>query len=199
MLWYNVELSKFHRLFYPQVPVVLTVESGGRIGGMPAIWCMPISFSPPMVGVSVNPEHDTYRKIVDARAFAVNWLDFSFAEKVARLGERSGKKYPDKLAAVNFTTRRGMKTTLPIIQEASAALECVVHDSHRTGTHELIIGEVLAAQASAGFGDYWDFEKYNPLLYAGTVEGRRKSWFFISGRGERSLIPFAAQTEQSSP
>lgn len=194
MLWYDVELSKFHRLFYPQIPVVVTVEFAGRIGGMPAIWCMPLSFSPPMVGVAVNPEHDTYGKIVGARAFAVNWLDFSFAEKVARLGETSGKEYPDKLAAVGLTTRRGVRTTLPIIQEASAALECVVRDSHRTGTHELIIGEVLAAQASAGFRDYWDFGRYDPLLYAGTVEGPRKSWFFLSAKGERSLIPLATQT-----
>jgi flavin reductase (DIM6/NTAB) family NADH-FMN oxidoreductase RutF len=59
MTWKDVDPAKVHRLFYPQVPVVVTVEHTRRIGAMPAIWCMPLSFNPPLIEVSVAPEHET--------------------------------------------------------------------------------------------------------------------------------------------
>jgi flavin reductase (DIM6/NTAB) family NADH-FMN oxidoreductase RutF len=45
-MWKEIDRAKVHRLFYPQVPVAVTAEFEGRIGGMPAIWCMPLSFTP---------------------------------------------------------------------------------------------------------------------------------------------------------
>jgi flavin reductase (DIM6/NTAB) family NADH-FMN oxidoreductase RutF len=39
---------------------------------MPAIWRMPLSFNPPLIGIALAPEHETYGMIVKARAFAVN-------------------------------------------------------------------------------------------------------------------------------
>src|SRR3989304_1224010 len=189
MDWRNVDEAKVHRLFYPQVPVVITAEFQGRIGGMPAIWCMPLSFSPALIGVAMLPEHETYRMILGAQTFGINWVNFSHAGKVGELGETSAKEHLNKLSAVGFTTRRGPKTSQPLIQEASAALECRLRDKYRSGTHELLVGEVLSAYASSDFGDYWDFSKYNPLLYAGTVDGKRKSWVFMSGRGEFASFP----------
>ncbi len=194
MTWKEVDPAKIHRIFYPQVPVVVTVEFEGRIGGMTAIWCMPLSFNPPMIGVAIAPEHETYRMIMGAGAFGMNWLDFSYAEKVGEIGETSAKEYRNKLSAVGFTTIKGKKTSQPLIQEASAVLECKLRERHRTGTHELVVGEVAAASADDAFDDYWDFSRYNPLLYAGTVNGKGKSWLFKSGRGETARIPLKHQT-----
>lgn len=188
MSWKEVDPSKVHRLFYPQVPILITAEFGGRIGGMPAIWCMPLSFNPPLVGVAVGPEHETHRIITSAGAFALNWLNFSFARQVGELGETSAKEYKDKLSAVGFATVKGSKTGQPLIQEASACLECRLREKHVMGTHELLVGEVLAASANSDFDDYWDFSKYNPLLYAGTIDGKGKSWVFKSTRGETVRI-----------
>jgi flavin reductase (DIM6/NTAB) family NADH-FMN oxidoreductase RutF len=188
MLRKDVDPAKIHRLFYPQVPVIITAEHGGLIGGMPAIWCMPLSFKPPLVGVAVAPEHETYRIITGARAFGMNWLNFSYAAQVGELGETSAKDVKNKLAAAGFTVTKGEKTSQPLIQEASAVLECQLSETHHTGTHELLIGEVVGAFASDGFHDYWDFSKYNPLLYAGTVNGKGKSWVFKSIRGESAEV-----------
>ncbi len=194
MKWNSVDPAKIHRLFYPQVPIIVTVEFQDRVGGMPAIWCMPLSFSPVLVGVALAPEHETYRMIVDAQAFGLNWVQFPDAKKVGELGETSASEYADKLSAVSFTTVKGEKTSQPLIQEASATLECRLHEKHLTGTHELVIGKVVAAYATEDFSDYWDFTKYNPLLYAGTVNGKEKSWMFMSGRAEISRIPLKHQT-----
>jgi flavin reductase (DIM6/NTAB) family NADH-FMN oxidoreductase RutF len=180
MNWNRVDPAKVHRLFYPQVPVIVTVERKGRVGAMPAIWCMPLSFKPPLIGLAIAPEHETYNMILETRAFAVNWLDYSYADQVGELGEISGKEYGEKLAAVGLTAVKDRENSQPLIQEASAVLECRTLERYRTGTHELIIAEVLSAYAADSFSNYWDFSQYNPLLYSGTVMNGKKSWIFMS-------------------
>jgi len=183
MAWKDVNTAKVHRLFYPQAPVIVTVERTARIGAMPAIWCMPLSFNPLLIGVSVAPEHETYKMILEAQAFGINWLEYSYAKQVGELGETSGRECVNKLSSVALTTIKGSKTSQPLIQEASAALECRLRERVRTGTHELIVGEIAGAYASENFGEYWDFSKYDPLFYAGTTSERVKSWVFMSCRG----------------
>ncbi len=193
MSWKSIDPARVHRLFYPQVPVVITAEFEERVGGMPAIWCMPLSFNPPLVGVAVASEHETYKMIAGAQAFGLSWLNFSYAQQVAELGETSAKEYRNKLSAVGFTTTKGSKTSQPLIREASAVLECRLRENHRTGTHELLVGEVASASANDSFGDYWDFSKYNPLLYAGTVVRKGKAWTFKSLRAETVEVPLKHQ------
>lgn len=193
MNWKDVDPGRVHRLFYPQVPVVITVEADNRVGGMAAIWCTPLSFTPPLVGLGVAPEHETYKMIVKAQKFGVNWLNFSYAEKVGELGEISGKHSENKLSMVGFTTIKGPSTLQPLVAEASAVLECILRERHPTGTHELIIGEVVRAAACNWFKDYWDFSKYNPLLYAGTINADKKSWVFMSHSGKSVNVPLRHQ------
>lgn len=194
MSWKDVDLQKMHRLFYPQVPVVVTVGLENHVGGMPAIWCMPLSFSPPLVGLGIAPEHETYKMILGARAFGVNWLSLSYAAKVCELGEISGGAYENKLSEVGFTTIKGKRTSQPLLREASAILECELRERHRTGTHELMIGEVVRAAANNWFENYWDFARYDPLLYAGTTSGNLRNWTFISHRGKNVNVALKNQT-----
>jgi flavin reductase (DIM6/NTAB) family NADH-FMN oxidoreductase RutF len=189
MPWKDVGLARFHRLFYPQVPVVITSEFDGRVGGMPAIWCMPLSFNPPLAGVAIAPEHETYGIINGARAFGINWLGFSHARRIGELGQTSAKAYANKLPAAGFKTIKGKRTSQPLIQEASAAMECRLNETHRTGTHELVIGEVVNAMANSDFADYWNLSRYNPPLYVGTVNGKQKNWVFRSLRGKSVEVP----------
>jgi flavin reductase (DIM6/NTAB) family NADH-FMN oxidoreductase RutF len=194
MNWNRVDSAKIHRLFYPQVPVIVTVESKEHVGAMPAIWCMPLSFKPPLIGIAIAPEHETYKMILETQAFAVNWLDYSHADQVCELGETSGKEYAEKLAAVGLRAVKCKENSQPLIQEASAVLECLIRERHRTGTHELIIAEVVGAYAADYFSDYWDFSHYNPLLYSGTAENGEKSWIFRSARGAIKRVPLKHQS-----
>jgi flavin reductase (DIM6/NTAB) family NADH-FMN oxidoreductase RutF len=191
--WKDVEPAKIHRLFYPQVPVVITAEFQGHIGGMPAIWCMSLSFNPPLVGVAIAPEHATYEMLIGAQAFGVNWLNFSFAKQVGELGEESGEGVRDKLSAVGLSFVKGSLTGQPMIRDAEGILECRLHERHRIGTHELVVGEVVAASATENFTEYWDFSKYKPILYAGTEDIGRKCWVFRSGIGEKTVVPLKHQ------
>jgi len=189
MSWKKVNPARIHRLFYPQVPVVITVGFNGRIGGMPAIWHTPLSFKPPLVGVAIAPEHTTHEIVMRARAFGMNWLDFSYAKQVGELGDLSGKDFVNKLAAVGFTVTKGKAAGQPLISEASAVLECRYSNRYRVGTHEFLVGRVVAARANSTFKEYWNLALYNPLLYAGTENRNGKSWIFKSLRGETITIP----------
>ena len=60
--------------------------------------------------------------ILDTQAFAINWLEYSYAKQVGELGETSGRECVNKLSSVALTTIKGSKTSQPLIQEASAAL-----------------------------------------------------------------------------
>lgn len=160
---------------------------------MAAIWCTPLSFKPPLIGVAVAPGHETYRIINQAKAFAINLVDFHFAKQVAELGETSSKRLKDKLSAVGFSFMKGKANDQPLLRDAEATLECRLFRRHRTGTHDLIIGEVVAAFAKGSFRDYWDFSRYNPLLYAGTEDAKGKCWVFRSGSGEKISVPLKNQ------
>jgi flavin reductase (DIM6/NTAB) family NADH-FMN oxidoreductase RutF len=172
---------------------VITTEFEGDIGGMPAIWCMPLSFNPPLVGVAIAPEHATYKILIGAQAFGVNWLNFSFAKQMGELGETSAKVVRDKLSTAGLEIVRGNLTGQPLIRDAEGVLECRLHERHRIGTHELVVGEVVAASATESFTEYWDFSKYNPILYAGTVNIGEKCWAFRSGIGEKRVVPLKHQ------
>ena len=74
-----------------------------------------------------------------------------------------------KLSAVRFTSIKGRKTAQPLIKEVAAAIECRLKELLRTGTHELIVGEVDGNYAVEHFKEYWNFSKYEPLLYGGTT------------------------------
>jgi flavin reductase (DIM6/NTAB) family NADH-FMN oxidoreductase RutF len=80
-----------------------------------------------------------------------------------------------------------------MIRDAEGVLECRLHERHRIGTHELIVGEVVAASATENFTEYWDFSKYKPILYAGTEDVGRKCWVFRSGIGEKTIVPLKHQ------
>jgi hypothetical protein len=43
--------------------------------------------------------------------------------------------------------------------------------------------------ANSDFVDYWNFSRYNPLLYVGTVNGKERSWVFRSVLGKPVEVP----------
>jgi len=116
---------------------------------------------------SSSPSHATYKTIIEAGQFSVSWLDRSFAKAVTELGKRTGAGSADKLRAVGLHHRLGKSLDVPVIEEASATLECRFASSQRLGDHNLVIGEVEQAEATDDFDDYWTFSEYRPILYAG--------------------------------
>ena len=167
----KVEPSLIHRLFYPQVPAILSAMVGKRVSAMPVVSYTSVSDSPPMVAVSSVPSHYTCRLVLDAGCFSLCILDRDHAGAIARLASVSGAKVEDKLADAGLEYSRGEKLKVPVILNSAATLECSLAAKRKFGDHLLLVGEVKSARATDAFDGFWDFARYRPLLYTGWREG----------------------------
>ncbi len=167
----NVDSSKVHRLFYPQVPLVLAASLRGRTSAMPVVSYASLSDSPPLVGVACSPFAFTYKLCAKSGAFTLSVLDRSSLRAVEELAKVSGAKVKDKLAAVGLSHSPGSRVSSPVLGKSVATIECTVVSKRKVGDHVLLIGRVESCIANDDFADFWTFRKYKPILYAGWRDG----------------------------
>ena len=167
----NVNLSLIHRLFYPQVPLVMSVQYRGRVSAMPVVSYASVSDSPPMVAVACNPEGFTCKLAQKAGSFSLTLLGRDSIAAFARLATASGSKTRDKLADAGLRHGVGEKLRVPVIEGAFATLECRLTSAKKTGDHLLLVARVAAGRSTGAFTDFWDYSLYRPLLYTGWKDG----------------------------
>lgn len=167
----KVDPSLIHRLFYPQVPLVMAAQYRGRVSAMPVVSYASVSDSPPMVVVACNPEGFTCKLAQKAGSFSLSLLDRGLIDAFARLATVSGAAVKDKLADAGLAHVAGQKLKVPAIRDAAATLECRLVAKKRTGDHLLLVSKVEAAYSGGAFTDFWDYSAYKPLLYAGWRDG----------------------------
>jgi len=167
----EVPSSLVHRLFYPQVPLVLAAQSGKRFSAMPVVSYASVSDTPPLVAVSCNPKGFTCKLAMKARAFSLSVLDADRVRSVSSLASTSGAKTDDKLRAAGLAHSPGRSLKVPCIDGAEATLELTLNSHRRLGDHTLLVGKVEAAYSSRAFDGYWDFRQYTPMLYTGWKDG----------------------------
>jgi flavin reductase (DIM6/NTAB) family NADH-FMN oxidoreductase RutF len=167
----KVEPSLIHRLFYPQVPLVLAAQYRGRVSAMPVVSYLSTSDSPPLIGVACKPEGFTCKLALKARSFSLSLLDRGHAGEMSRLATVSGARVKDKLSEVGLSHSPGKAAKVPVLKEAVATIECRLRSSPKSGDHVILIGRAVAAYASEAFTDSWDYGKYKPMLYTGWKGG----------------------------
>ena len=167
----KVDPSLIHRLFYPQIPLVMAAQHGGRVSAMPVVSYLSVSDDPPMVGVACTPRGFTCKLALKARAFSLSILDREHAGAVSGLATVSGAQVKDKLSEVGLPHAPGTRAKVPVPKDALAALECRLKSSETHGDHLLLVAMVEVAYASAAFTDSWDYAKYRPIFYTGWKEG----------------------------
>ncbi len=167
----KVNPSLIHRLFYPQVPLVMASQYRGRVSAMPVVSYTSVSDTPPMVAVACNPEGFTCKLARKSGSFSLTLLDRGGLRALERLATVSGAKVKDKLADAGLKHVGGMELKVPVVRGSLATLECRLWSAKRIGDHLLLIGEVRAARSSGAFTDFWDFSCYRPILYTGWKDG----------------------------
>lgn len=163
----KVDYSLIHRLFYPQVPLVMSAQYGGRVSAMPVVSYASVSDKPPMVAVACTPGGFTCELAQKAGSFSLCILDRREMDAFARLATVSGTRVRDKLTDAGLVHTVGTKLKVPVVRRAFATLECKLRSMWRTGDHMLLLAEVCAAYSTRAFVDFWDYTKYRPLLYTG--------------------------------
>jgi flavin reductase (DIM6/NTAB) family NADH-FMN oxidoreductase RutF len=170
-----VDPSKVYRLLYPAVPAILSCNDRGLVYAMPVVSIISLSNNPPLVGVASSPQHSTHQAIASVKSFSLCWVDASLVRSLEVLGT-TPRVGADKLQSAGLKHARGRVLDVPIVEGAVAAVECSLYARQALGDHELLVGKVQDARASEDFQEYWRFQSYNPVLYAGIQEGALKTY-----------------------
>lgn len=119
---------------------VVTAVAGRRAYGTTATAVSSVSAAPPSLLVCMSRDSATRRAIAASNGFALSLLSHDQAE----LARRFAVKGDDKFDGVATELGRA----LPVLRDATAQIECRVLDTVASGTHDILIGEVLWAAVS---------------------------------------------------
>lgn len=140
---------------------VIGVSDGEKTNAFTAAWVMQVSFNPPLLAISINPEHYSYRLMQAGGVCTVNVLgqdQYSLAEHFGRPGLK------DKMAGFAWQKDR---TGAPILSSSLAYFDCQVSHYADAGDHKIAVCRVLAAAR---------LNEGKPLLYreTGDMDGSRE-------------------------
>lgn len=117
---------------------VIGVAGGAARNAFTAAWVMQASFDPPLLALSINPRHSSYRLLKARGAFSVNVLKRGQTDLAGHFGQPASV---DKLASVAW--RPGAKTGTPLLDDALAWFECRVEGDYPAGDHVVVVGRVV--------------------------------------------------------
>ena len=122
----------------------ITSRAGEEVNTMVANWLTQVSFEPRLISLGLQRTSHTHSLVEEGRVFAVNLF---LREDVEALKPftKSRAKNPDKMSEASYTP--APETGCPVLEGAAGVLECrVVKIVETGGDHDLVVGEVIAAQ-----------------------------------------------------
>ncbi len=121
---------------------VLTADDGkGNVGAATVNWVTQGSFGPPLVVVGVKGDSGAHTVVKGTGKFTLNMLGKD--QKGAAFTFFKPAKVEDgKLSGMAF---HAGKNGAPILDDAIAAIECVVKEIVSLGDHDIVVGEVTEA------------------------------------------------------
>ena len=133
---------------------VIGVSDGPRQNAFTAAWVMQVSFTPPLLAISINPHSYSYQLLQAGGVCTVNVL----GRDQYALAEHFGRSAPDKMAGFQW---QQAQTGAPVLSDSLAYFDCQVSHYTDAGDHKIAICKVIAA-AKLNDG--------KPLLYNETGE-----------------------------
>jgi flavin reductase (DIM6/NTAB) family NADH-FMN oxidoreductase RutF len=116
---------------------VIGVSAMGRKNAFTAAWVMQASFDPPMLALSINPDHSSYVLLKAGGCFTVNVLGKEKRDLALHFGT---PRRENKLDSVNW---HAPGCGAPILDAALAWFECGVAGELASGDHVLVLGKVI--------------------------------------------------------
>ncbi len=139
----ELEVEAFSKLLVRPVVVVTTVSESGIPNAAPFSLNTPVSFDPPLYGISCDPTHDTWQNIQENGDFVVNIVGKDFGDLMHVL--ETDYPYGDnEIEHAGLTAEKAEKVKPPRIKEAKAWIECKQETNIVLGNHIWIVGRVVA-------------------------------------------------------
>lgn len=136
----NAKKTALRRIVYGLY--ALGVRDGEEEHAMTVNWVTQVSFEPPMIAVAIERESHSLPLVQRARAFALSIFPTGARQLAGKLG-RSSANVPNKLEGVAH--HPAPVTGSPVLDEATAWLDCRVVFDHPAGDHVVAIAEVVEA------------------------------------------------------
>jgi flavin reductase (DIM6/NTAB) family NADH-FMN oxidoreductase RutF len=118
---------------------IIGVADSDRRNAFTASSIMQVSFSPLLLAISINPDHESYHLLSGGRVFAISVLRAQQRALAEHFGTQSGRAV-DKLASISW---RPGKTGAPLLVDALAHFDCQVVNDIEAGDHRLVVGRVI--------------------------------------------------------
>ncbi len=161
-------MSKATSLISPRLTVLVnTIDEKGKLNSSPYSWVFPLSFTPPLVGVSIGKNKQSLLNAQRNREFVICVVSPDFGQKAVDCEQKHGPG--DELwRKQGLHSVKSEKVSVPRIRESRAILECKATEFLEFGgDHVILVGEVVHAQAES------TLQEIDPMLH-GSGEKFRK-------------------------
>jgi flavin reductase (DIM6/NTAB) family NADH-FMN oxidoreductase RutF len=116
---------------------IVAVSDGVHHNAFTAAWVMQVSFDPPLLAISINPEHYSYTLLQTGGVCTVNVL----GQHQMNVAEHFGRSNPDKMSGFNW--QQGLSTA-PVLADSLAYFDCQVSHYTDAGDHKIVVCQVIA-------------------------------------------------------
>ncbi|MFH1808900.1 MAG: flavin reductase family protein [Pseudomonadota bacterium] len=165
-----VPLERAYRLINPGPLLLISTHDGERANVCTIAWNMPLSRSPALVLLAMDPGHKTHSNILRTGVLGINVPTADQVELVRYFGSCSGHDV-DKVAERGLGLYEGGAIAgLPLLRDAAAWLECRRTEATGLADHDLVLAQVVAAWARPGVLDAegcWNSARFPTLHHAG--------------------------------
>ena len=146
------------RMLAPGPLALVTTMYRDQPNVMTAAWMQPLSLSPLLLTIAVQPSRLTHEFMSKTEIFALNFPTIDLLSSVHLCGMISGHE-KDKFEATKLTPELGVATEAPLIAECVAHIECEVRDRVSVGDHDLFVAMPLRVTADEeAFDGIWRVE-----------------------------------------
>ncbi|MRR59122.1 MAG: flavin reductase family protein [Deltaproteobacteria bacterium] len=153
---------------FPTPTAMVSCASGDGVPNIITIaWVGVVCSEPPVVSVSIRPGRYSHGLIKKSGEFVVNIPREGQLRELDFCGIASGREV-DKFKELGLTPVPGNEVAAPLILECPVNLECRVIDVKSLGTHDLFLGEIVAAHMDEEVMNdkgTIDIAKLSPIAY----------------------------------
>ncbi len=128
------------------VAIVTTDGAAGRHGATVSSFCS-VSADPPSLLACLRADSRIARAVSGNGEFCVNVLEHSAHELAERFAGRADRQLADRFTQVAIVTGAGRPA---VLAAATAAFCCRLVDTLASGSHLVVIGEVVEVRAAGG-------------------------------------------------
>jgi flavin reductase (DIM6/NTAB) family NADH-FMN oxidoreductase RutF len=142
-------LKKVYTLLGCGPVIMVSTRFKGKPNVMTVAWHTMIDFDPPVVGVVIGEQSQTFEVLKATKECVINIPAASLAKKAVACGSCSGRKI-DKFAKFGLTPVAASRVSAPLVAECFANFECRLKDSSMAKKYNLFILEVVKAWIDPG-------------------------------------------------